>query len=690
MIRQNAKTTKCRRNIMTTIKGMSAINPWDIDKDYTLKTVDYAIEKGYDHYQFIGPIHDPVHGNIDGMTFSRKYAQFNDEKDADYVNLNLSVVNEALDRLNAAGIKSYMWHHELDLPFGFTKAFPEVLNENGDVEVSHPLVKDYLQHKIYDFFAAYPKMDGIILTLHETKIPLLKLKNQKLDKIGRVKYVTEILYKTCEELQKELIVRPFASIPEDYAMMLEAYESISKSLIVMDKWTQFDWSLTLPHNAFFKQIKNNPLLVETDIFGEYFGKGRLPIMLKKHIEEKYAYCQSFPNVGYVNRIDREGKHPFGTVNEVNLEIMLALMEGRDTQKAIDDFFAREYPEVAAEVQDIMLPTEELNRKLLNNKNYYFMQGSYFPELNHSKNHFYFEMMKKECCIASNEWFIPVGWQRGDLQEIFDEKDEVLQKATKLLERVKALQGKVEKNRYASLLTQFKNLYFAARAWRELLNVLYAYVRYFETADDQYESDFYAATDSLLAIDREGREVVGDNNDYYLDQYLFGSWKKIHVVQIFVNEARESFVAEKAKYFDLQGKGYTDCILCGGAMESHKLQKEVNFSDTMLVKGELCRIPGNRRGAEWSQINGHGWFSYEVAVNSNAENTLLLEMGSLTEKLDVKITVGEEVYEVREEAPTSGKKTFAFVYTERAGADKVRIRIDRISPYTPLVYTICVK
>ena len=30
------------------------------------------------------------------------------------------------------------------------------------------------------------------------------------------------------------------------------------------------------------------LIIETDIFGEYFGKGRLPIMFKEHIEHTGA------------------------------------------------------------------------------------------------------------------------------------------------------------------------------------------------------------------------------------------------------------------------------------------------------------------------------------------------------------------------------------------------------------------
>ncbi len=674
---------------MSFIKGIITTNPVKVEKEYVDKTVEYTIAHGYTHYQFTGPIHDPVRGNIDGMTFSRKYAQFNDEKDADYVRLNLSVVNDALDALHEAGVKSYMWHHELDLPFAFTKTYPEICNENGDVEVTHPLVKDYLQHKVYDFFAAYPKMDGIILTLHETKIPLLKLKNQKLDKIGRVKYVTQILFEACKELGKELIVRPFASLPEDYAMMLAAYESISKELVVMDKWTQFDWSLTLPHNAFLKQIKNNPLLVETDIFGEYFGKGWLPIMLKEHIKEKYAYCEGFSPLGYANRVDREGKAPFGNVQEVNLAIMEACMEGKDVDEAIAAYFEREYPLVAEELQAVMEETEALNRKLLTAKTYYFMQGSFFPDLNHSKNHFYFEMMKSNCRIASNEWFIPVGWERGELQEIFAEKDEVVERATACLEKVERMAGKIEENRYQSLLTQFKNLYYAARAWLCLLDIFYHYVRYFESGERENEEAFYNATERLLAVDKEGRADVGDTLDYFLNKTAGLNDGLVHAIERFVEEVKASFQAEKKSYFALLAEGNLDFVDCGGGMESHGLQKEVNFSDTMLVNGELCRITGNRRGAEWSQINGHGWFSYEVKVKPNERNIFAVELGSLTERLDVKITVGEQVFIVRQSAP-KGKKVVFLPYDEKRGESAVRIRMDRISSYTPLVYTIKVR
>ena len=59
------------------IRGISVCNPVDIEKEYLLYTVEYAKEHQFDHIQFIGPIHNPAKGNLDGMTIYRKYSQFN-------------------------------------------------------------------------------------------------------------------------------------------------------------------------------------------------------------------------------------------------------------------------------------------------------------------------------------------------------------------------------------------------------------------------------------------------------------------------------------------------------------------------------------------------------------------------------------------------------------------------------------
>lgn len=669
------------------IRGMSVCNPVDIKHDYLMRTVEYAIENGFDHVQFIGPIHNPVKGNIDGMTIYHKYEKFNDYKDMDFLRETMDSVNEACEKLHAAQIKTYVWHHELEVPPNFICEYPELCNETGDVEITHPIIRDFLEHKLNDFFDEYPLIDGIILTLHETRIPLLKLHNQRLDKKDRIKYVTQILYDTCKSRGKELIVRTFASIDEDYEMMLCAYEEISSKLVVMDKWTQFDWSLTLPHNGFFRKIKSNPLLVETDIFGEFFGKGRLPLMLKEHIREKFEYCQGFHPIGYVSRVDRGNQHPFGRANEVNINIMNAYMCGEDVDKAIENFFKKKYPDAYKEVRALMEPTEEILRKMIYLKDYYFSELSAFPSLNHSKNHFYFEMMRDDYEIASNEWFVPYNWKRGTIESVIEEKESAEKRATQLFDDLKKLESRIDEENYNNLYLQFANLKYSTSIWTELTHCFIHYSNYFETWNEDEKDKLLKHIKKMRILNKEGKELLGDK--FYctqLDIYDDSS-DCVELVENFATELLATLEAEEYKTKKFENEKLTDFVVCGGAAEGHKLKKEVCFSDTFLVDGEPCRIPGNWRGADWSIVNTHGWFSYEVKVNPKCHNTICVEAGSDSNIIAFIVTIGDKKYVVNEQ---SDKKEFAFDYFEDAGASKVRVRIDRMSVHTPCIYSIKVK
>lgn len=123
------------------------------------------------------------------------------------------------------------------------------------------------------------------------------------------------------------------------------------------------------------------------------------------------------------------------------------------------------------------------------------------------------------------------------------------------------------------------------------------------------------------------------------------------------------------------------------MESHRLQKEVNFSDTLLFDGEICRIAGNKSGLKWSSINAHGWFSYQLNLKKNSENVIVFTFGSATETLCVQLTVGDEVYAIKEKI--AGKKDYEIIYRDN-GQGKVRVRVDRVDENTPLLFTIKVK
>ena len=668
------------------INGISVCNPTVLDKEYMLFTADYAIRHGVEHYQLIGPIHNPKIGNVDGMVCYRKYAQFNDEKDAAYIAFCLDAVNEVCEKLAAAGIRTYMWHHELELPEGFKEAFPEILNSTGDVEITHPLVRDFLENKLADFFAAYPKMDGLILTLHETRIPLLKLKNQKLNKVERVQYITGILHDTCRALGKELVVRPFASIEEDYELMTQAYEQISGEMLIMDKWTQFDWSLTLPVNAFFRKIKSNPLLVETDIFGEYFGLGILPIMLREHIQRNFAYCENFDPAGYVSRIDRAGYHAFGDVNEVNYRIMEACLEGHDVEQAIDSFFAERYGKAGAAIRALMEDTENIQRHIFNIQNYYFSEGSRFPSLNHCKNHFYFEIMKERCHLVSGEWFIPLGWERGPLDVLLAEKQQAVADVGRLLGQLRKLETVLQADAYHVLLVKFTNLFYVAQIWQALTEVFLHYTKYFELQDVRHESCLEETLERMLRLECEARDLLGD--DFYVKKISANPRASYTTakepIQAFAADVRRSFAMEKELHARLTAQHLTDFVICGGGFEGHKIMKEVNFSDTYLREDGICRIPGTYRGKAFSTVNTHGWFSYEVRVKPAAANTLVVIAAGSDGHVDFDVTIGAEKHEVR--ALSSGKAEYTFAF--RADQQEtVRVRFDRVTGYTPFIYEV---
>lgn len=664
------------------MRGINIFNPVDIDRDYYLKAIDYAIKNGIDHIQINGPIHNPLKGNIDGMTFYQKYSRFNGVKDLDYVNYCLKVVNECLSVSHNAGIHTFMWHHELELPAGFEEAYPETLNSDGDIEVSHPIVKDFLQNKIEDFFRAYPKMDGIVLTLHETRIPILRLKNQKLSKTERVKYVTEILYNACKNLNKELIVRPFASIEEDYENMAKAYSEISDELVVMDKWTQFDWSLCLPDNKFFAKI-HNPLIVETDIFGEYFGKGKLPVFLKDHIVHKYAYCKKFKPVGYCSRIDRAGVNAFDTVNEVNYVIMHAVTSGKNVDEAIDEFFNNRYGEYGDCVKELMQDTEEIQKQIFYINGYYFTELSRFPSVNHSKNHFYFEIMRDNYSIKSDEWYIPQNYERGSIESLIREKQTAAGKSKKLYDKVKALKGKIADSLYIDLFNKFCNLYYVAKIWQQLLNVYIYYVKALETSA-KHEKEFYNSIDRLLMLKEESSREL--KSDFYCMMGDSGTGVSAvkDVIADFVSDIRQSYETEKREICERES-GLTDYIICGGALEGHNLRKEVNFSDTGLDKNGLYRIAGTSRGKAWSTVNAHGWFAYEIKVKPNAKNTIRIKVGSDSEKLNFKLTVDGVEHTVKQDIKAC--VTLEYGYIESAGKDSIEIRFDKISAAVPMIYFV---
>ncbi|MBE6577227.1 MAG: hypothetical protein E7653_03720 [Ruminococcaceae bacterium] len=674
-------------------KGISFLNPVRVEGEYLKKCAEYAIEHGIKHFELVGPTHDRVRGNCDGMMFYRKYSQFNDEKDAEYVEYCQKVVNEALDMVAAHGIKSYYWHHELEIPLRFDEVYPEIHNADGDVEVTHPLIKDFLENKIDDFFHAYPNMSGIVLTLHETRIPLLKLKNQKLDKVERVRYVTEILYNACKKNGKELIVRPFASLAKDYDDLMDAYERISSELLVCDKWTKYDWSLFRPANPFFARIKN-PLIVETDIFGEYFGKGFLPLMLKDHIIKRVEYCNGYGVRGYVSRIDRDGYIPFGTPNEVNLEIMDAAVDGRDVDAAIDAFFTREYGEYGAVVKEAMSGTEQLQIKAMHAEGKILHWLSRFPTLPVMKNSY--RMFRSDFELTQEQ--LADGFKYFRPEVVLRDKDEAIEAIEQKLALVKTLEGKLDADKYYSIYMRFANFCYVAKIFKELAKVYIACARYFEDNDESALPEIFTSIDKMTELDEAGYAELGKDwycevlavkpNSAFMTYSLTVKYtermSQVHYLKQMLGKAVELEVEARRALSELSP---VDFVVAGGFGEGHNRKSEPNFSGALTLDDGNCRTAGSERGAAWSVLKTHGWFSYDMKVKQGVENTIVIRGKGHNGTFSIDLAIDGDT--TRHSVTGDGIQEISRTFTPKNGAEKVTVRIDRNSDALPFVYSLMI-
>lgn len=291
------------------------------------------------------------------------------------------------------------------------------------------------------------------------------------------------------------------------------------------------------------------------------------------------------------------------------------------------------------------------------------------------------MMRENYCIDSNEWYIPKNWDRTSLDNLLAEKQDAVNAAEKLFDRLKLLKEKIVETEYKKLWTKFCNLKLVTKIWYLLAVVFMDYVKYFETNNDKYASAFEKDLCDIENLSDMGKALLGDN--FYC---INGDFGQHDFIKDFIEEIKKSFYLEKETVKNIKStNNILDYIICGGGLEGHHLQKEVNFSDTCLRDDGICRIPGNSSGAEWSSINAHGWFSYSLSVRPRSENIIKIVMGSLDKQLDINITIGDDTHIIREQADT--KKEFTFHFTECEGKDTVRIRFDKISEHIPCVFEI---
>ena len=140
----------------------SILHPTPLDPEYVEKLVKKAEIYPVDSFEICGQCHTP-YGGLDGLIDYREFPQVAASWDQDEVRSNQTRLSAILKTAHNAGKKVYLWHREVMLPPGLIKDLPELLDENGEFDLTGTAFRNLIVYKINSTFKAVPELDGIVL-----------------------------------------------------------------------------------------------------------------------------------------------------------------------------------------------------------------------------------------------------------------------------------------------------------------------------------------------------------------------------------------------------------------------------------------------------------------------------------------------------------------------------------------------
>ena len=168
------------------------MHPTPLDPDYVRKLLKKAEEYTVDSFEICGQCHSP-YGGLDGLIDYREYPGAAASWDQKLVADNQRKLNEIMADSHASGKAVYLWHREVMIPPGLLKDMPELLDEDGEFNLTGETFAGLIAYKIAKTFDAVPELDGLVLTLTEADYSAIH--NSNTEKYPPEKVVSFIIIK---------------------------------------------------------------------------------------------------------------------------------------------------------------------------------------------------------------------------------------------------------------------------------------------------------------------------------------------------------------------------------------------------------------------------------------------------------------------------------------------------------------
>ena len=577
----------------------SILHPTPLDPEYVEKLVRKAEIYPVDSFEICGQCHTP-YGGLDGLIDYLEFPQAAASWDQDEVRSNRTRLAAILQTAHSAGKKVYLWHREVMLPPGLVKDIPELLDENGEFDLTGTAFRNLIVYKIKSTFEAVPALDGIVLTLTEADFSAIHNSNpEKYPPEKVVEFIINCFVEELNKLGKRFIMRSFGSIAEDYQQIIDGSALAAKkhSFEIETKVTPYDFDPFLPDNPFLYHIDNLTLSAECDSIGEFMGQGYLPCEQVQHIVRYVRQAQKAGVERYAIRIDRRG-HSLFDLYDINYYAYFRAIE--DTAITADEIrkeylkktYPAEYRETSAELDRL---SWELVSRIYYIDHQVMFHGNY--AMKYLKAGFIFALFHENCSLANGKdiWSILTDRPSPGASAAVKEKEEAVAIARRGLELYGSMKCPED---YRHKLWQ--NAVTVSRAALALTKAIAAY---FEDMKSNRSEPLQLALAVKSALE-EFNTLAGHPINIGKRSVINGLEHRVNEVNRTLEEAcLEPFAAicqellteysgEMAARRDFLA-GSIDGIICGGIFDNIRIYRYMHASHALMHNNYPARWAGNR-------------------------------------------------------------------------------------------------
>lgn len=299
---------------------------WDLLEDYVRAALTRADDYGINTFE----LHDYIVGNRGLVDAAVTYRDFPRLAAKDVLHYGHETADRAtrerdytrLRRLardiKGKGLKLNCWYHVLrDAPAELAAEYPEIRDFDSGFYAR------YINGILREFFERVPEADRLTVTsLHETPSVIASPGTvRKSERLGRLYTAT---YDACHAAGRELIVRDFIVRAEDFEVFWDVLSKLPPDVYVMTKEVLADWvHPDMPLNPFLARYRGRKLIVEFDLYGEYWGRLDIPACYPEYLHRRIREIRALEVYGAVGRVVHEDQRSaqfatiFDSPNEIN-------------------------------------------------------------------------------------------------------------------------------------------------------------------------------------------------------------------------------------------------------------------------------------------------------------------------------------------------------------------------------------